>query len=129
MNSLRGWILILAVVSFAAGLAAGIVSMGTRLKSEPPHGPFDAYRARLVETFQLSPERDKALRTVLAAYQKDIEELESRHGAEILAAMEPDLRERGRYYRDLIQDKVLPEEQRPLFERLALGLPATPSRR
>jgi hypothetical protein len=129
VNSLRAWVLILAVVCFGAGLAAGVLSTATRLRAEPTPGPFDAYRARLVETFGLSPERDKALRTVLAAYQKDIEELQSRHGAEILAAMEPDLRERGRYYRDLIQDKVLPEEQRPLFERLALGLPATPSRR
>ena len=129
MNNLRVWVLILAVVCLGAGFAAGVVSSASRLHADTSSGAFETYRARLVETFALSPEREKALRRVLAAYQRDIDELQSRHGAEILAAMEPDLRERGRYYRALIQDNVLPEAQRPLFERLALGLPATPSRR
>jgi hypothetical protein len=34
------------------------------------------------------------------------------------------LRERGRYYRDLIRDRVLPPVQRERFDLLAQGLPA-----
>ena len=62
MSSTRLWILVLALTSFLAGSAAGLL-LGRRLA--PPaveRGPFSDYAALLVTRFDLEPER--ALRVV-----------------------------------------------------------------
>lgn len=126
MNSLRLWVLVLAVVSFAAGLATGVWGTAARLKPLAKAGPFDDYKVLLLREFPLSPEREGHLDTILAAYDRDIQAIEDRHMADTMSSMEQELEERGRYYRGLIQDRVLPENQRERFARMALGGPSNP---
>ena len=63
------------------------------------------------------------LETVLAAYARDIEDIQARRLADTMRLYGTELEDRGRYYRGLIKDRVLPEDQRERFEQLALGLP------
>ncbi len=119
MNDLRVWVGVLALTTFAAGVGVGVLFTARAYRAEAPAGPFAEYEALLGERFELSSERRKLLHSVLDAYRRDLEELRGRGEAESMKAMEPELRERGRYYRNLIQDKVLPETQRAEFERLA----------
>lgn len=116
MNSLRLWILVLSVTCFCAGGAAGalVAARATRPAAEP--GAFADYERDVVRAFALSPERARILHTVLASYQREIEQIKDLHLAETMTAMEPELSERGRWYRDLIRDKVLPPERRPEFD-------------
>ena len=128
MKSLRLWVVILTLVAFVGGGATGWLCGAGANRPEPPRGPFDDYQQRFVETFHLSAERARLLRVVLANYAKDIAEIKDRHMADVTSGMEPELSEKGRYYRDLIHDKVLPENQRAEFDALALGTPWTASR-
>ena len=123
MNNLRLWVVLLALVSFGAGAAAGIWGTAARLKPPAKTGPFEDYRRMLLTTFPLSPERGKHLETVLSAYAREIEGIQARRLADTMSLYGPELEERGRYYRSLIKDRVLPEDQRERFEQLALGLP------
>jgi len=119
VNDLRVWIGILALTAFAAGAGVGVWATARTFEAETPSGPFADYEALLCQRFELPPERKKLLHSVLDAYRRDMDEIRGRGEAESMKAMEPELRERGRYYRNLIQDKVLPENQRADFERLA----------
>lgn len=123
MNSLRFWVVLLALVSFGAGAAAGVVATAARLQPAAKAGPFEDYRRLLLAEFPLSAERAGHLETILAAYAKDIESIQARRMADTMTLYGPELEERGRYYRSLIKDRVLPESQRERFEQLALGLP------
>jgi hypothetical protein len=116
VTSLRTWGVVRALVTFLAGLASGMWTSALGFHPQAPRGAFADYRELLVETFHLSPEREQALGVVLASYQKEIEEIKDQHMAEYMSAMEPELRSRGRYYRDLIQNRVLPEERRAEFD-------------
>ena len=128
MTSLRFWILALVVVSFGAGVAAGaLVSAGVN-RAAPEPGPFAAFERDLGRTFGLSAERTRILHTVLLGYQREIEQMKDRSMADTMAAMEPELSERGRWYRDLIRDKVLPENRRAEFDGTAFVVPWTPGR-
>jgi hypothetical protein len=123
MKSLRLWAAILALVAFVAGAAMGWLTAVGWNRPPPTRGPFADYEQRLVDTFQLDEERARLLRVVLSNYAKDIEEIKDRHMAEFMSGMEPELREKGRYYDGLIHDKVLPENKRSEFDTLALGTP------
>ncbi len=125
MNNLRLWVVLLALVSFGAGAAAGIWGSAARLQPPAKLGPFDDYRRMLLQAFPLSSERAKHLETVLAAYAKDIDAIQARRMADTMTKYGSELEESGRYYRGLIKDRVLPEDQRERFEQLALGLPTT----
>jgi uncharacterized membrane-anchored protein YhcB (DUF1043 family) len=122
VNNPRFWIVLLALVSFGAGAAAGVWATANRLNPPAKVGPFEDYRRMLLETFPMSAERAQHLETVLSAYAKDIEAIQARRMADTMTLYGPELEERGRYYRSLIQDRVLPEDQRERFEQLALGL-------
>ncbi|MBI5362164.1 MAG: hypothetical protein HZA53_03230 [Planctomycetes bacterium] len=119
MKDLRIWALILALTAFAAGIGVGVWAAARRFHPETADGPFSDYEAMLARRFDLAPERRRLLHSVLDAYRRDVEEIRGRSEAQSMSAMEPELTERGRYYRNLIQDKVLPETQRAEFERLA----------
>jgi hypothetical protein len=41
-----------------------------------------------------------------------------------MSSIEPELRERGAFYRNLVRDQVLPAERRAEFDRLSRGFPA-----
>jgi hypothetical protein len=125
VNNLRFWIGVLALTCFAAGGGAGVWFGARAFRSEPAPGIFASYEEQLTRTFELSPERRRLLHSLLDAYRQDIDEIKDRRAAESMSAMEPELTERGRYYRSLIHDKVLPEARRAEFEHLA-SLTPTP---
>jgi len=122
VNNPRFWIVLLALVSFGAGAAAGVWATAAHLHPAPKVGPFESYRRMLLETFPMSAERAQHLETVLAAYAREIDGIQARRVADTMTLNGPELEERGRYYRSLIKDRVLPEDQRKRFEQLALGL-------
>lgn len=125
MTNLRLWVSILALTAFLAGLACGpfVSAWYFPPERQQASGPFAEYERLLSETFQLPPERRAPLGAILDQYRRDIESIKDRHMADYMTAMEPELRELGRVYREQIRDRVLPEAQRAAFNRLALGLP------
>ena len=112
MKLLHFWILLLSLVSGLVGFAAG------ELNDPDPNlanrGRFAAYSDRLTAEFGLSVEREAALRVVLDRYERELEDLKSRH----LSTLELEHVQLGDTYRDLIRDKVLPEDQRRAFDEL-----------
>lgn len=118
MRDLRGWIALLALTTFLAGGAAGILYARERFAPAPPKGPFADYQRLFDEHFELDPERQRILAGLLRNYRDDVERIRDRHTAQFLSAMEPELRERGLRYRNLIRDELLRPEQRAEFDRL-----------
>ena len=127
MNNPKLWVLILALVSFAGGVAGGTWFTAHLYREAPTPGVFAEYEQNLARAFELSPERTRLLHVVLANYQKEIDEIKDRHMADFMTAMEPELSSRGRYYRDLIQGRVLPDSQRSRFDLLMQGAPWPPT--
>lgn len=123
MSNPKLWVLILALISFSIGAAAATWVAAHSFRPPPERGPFAEYERGLVDTFALSPDRARLLHVVLANYQQEVEQIKDRHSADFMSAMEPELSARGRYYRDVIQGKVLPEHQRSKFDALAQGVP------
>jgi hypothetical protein len=123
----RPWIGLLSFTCAAAGVGVGVLV--ARWTAPPPPveaaGAFPDYERLLAERFELSPARREVLRVVLESYDADVDRIKDRHMADYMNSIEPELRERGRYYRDLIRDRVLPQEARATFDRLSLGIPAT----
>lgn len=117
MNLLRTWILLAVGVAFSAGLAAGILSQ--RLGQDPSEagGALGLYREALVQEFGLEPERERALFSVLDAYQRNLEDLQ----AEALASREAELVSLAEGIQRLIRDYVLPADQREHFDALCAG--------
>ena len=126
---LRGWITVMAVACLAAGAGAGVL-LG-RSMTPPPRvertGAFPDYERLMVQTFELSPERREALAAILASYEKELAWIKDRHMADYMSSIEPELRERGAFYRALVRDQVLPAERRAEFDRLSQGFPAETS--
>jgi hypothetical protein len=117
VTSVRLWILILSLVSFASGTAIGLLMGGLREPTVEP-GPFADYERMLVAEFGLSQERTRALRGILLEYHQDVEDLEAEHMNEYMSAIRRDLQELADRYETLIRDHVLPERQRERFDRL-----------
>jgi len=128
MIGLHGSITLLAVACLAAGAGGGVLAARSLAPRETPvqGGQFTDYEALLVQTFELSTDRREALHAVLASYESDLARIKDRHMADYLSSIEPELRERGRFYRELVRDRVLPEARRAEFERMAMG-PASPT--
>jgi len=122
---LRGWIAVLAIACLAAGAGGGVLAARSLAPREAPAraGTFAEYETLMAGQFALSTDRREALRAVLASYEADLARIKDRHMADYMSSIEPELRERGRFYRDLVRDRVLPEGQRAEFDRLSLGLP------
>ena len=128
MKSLRLWIALLALVSFAAGGAAGTLVAATAFRPAPATGPFTEYERELARTFQLSPERTALLHVLISGYQRDIDRIKSAHMTHTLSAMEPELATTGRWYREQIRDKVLPPGKQAEFDSPNLVSTWTPPR-
>ena len=123
MNSPRLWILILALVSFLAGVAAGLV--GGEYAHRDPVGERATgdFERRFSQEFDLDPEGRRLLGDLLASYHSEIGSIqlshEVRQAAEAHAQMEPRLREAGVRFRDDVRDMLLlTEAQRLEFDRL-----------
>ncbi|MFN0009665.1 MAG: hypothetical protein ACKVXR_17360 [Planctomycetota bacterium] len=128
MKSLRLWIVLLAVVCFVAGTAAGALATAASLRTPPEGGPFAAYERDLVATFSLSDERARLLRALLLGYERDIERIKAGRMAETMSAMEPELAARGRWYHEQIRDKVLPPGRQAEFDGPAFVSTWSPAR-
>ena len=120
MKDTRAWIALLALMSFLVGVASTVLHQ--RLTERPAErGPFSAYADRLVEQFELSPERAHHLRVVLRDYAQEVDRIRDARQLEFYATLEKELRPKGAEYNRIIRDVVLPPEQRPDFDRLVAG--------
>jgi hypothetical protein len=118
MSSTRLWIILLAVTSFLAGLAAGTLT-GARIGPRAPERrPYDDYAAMLVRTYEVPADRERHLRAFLEQYHRDLEELKARH----VAGAEPELIRLGETCRQRIRDYVLSGDARAAFDREARDL-------
>ncbi len=124
MRGVRPWIVVLMGVAFLAGLAAGVLSV--RAQEEEPQSPLGDYARLLEQEFHLSPERMVHLRTLLAAYEEEVNRVVREHEAAYRAALEPDLRPLNEEYDRLVRDLVLPPGQRRHFDELAAGMILNP---
>jgi hypothetical protein len=118
VNALRTWIGLLALVCFLAGLASGLLFAEREAAREPQRGPFADYQRLFASHFELDSERRRILAGLLQSYDEDIARIRDRHTAEFLSAMEPELRDRGLRYRNIIRNELLPEDDRAEFDRL-----------
>ncbi len=112
MSSARLWILILALTSFLAGAAGGVLGARRFAPPAPDPGPFADYWELMVETYDLPPDRARNLRAILSLYHDDLEELKSRQ----VESLEPELVRIGLTCRRRISDRVLTEAQRDQFD-------------
>lgn len=127
MKDLRGWITVMAVACLAAGAGAGVLvgrSFAPPARVERA-GAFPDYQRLMVQTFALSPERREALGAILGAYEKELAGIKDRHMADYMSSIEPELRARGGFYRNLVRDQVLPADRRAEFDRLSSISPAS----
>ena len=76
------------------------------------------YERAFIDQFELDPERQRLLAGLLDHYNREIEEIRNRYAAENHREMEADLRRAGLEYRELLRQRLLPEQQRPKFDRL-----------
>ena len=120
MSSVRLWILILALTSFLAGTAGGVLGARRLTPPAPERGPFADYAELLVEAHDLPRDRARNLRVILALYHDDLEELKSRQ----VESLEPEIVRAGLTCRRRISEFVLTEAQRTRFDGAeALPLP------
>jgi hypothetical protein len=130
MSSTRFWIVLLAVTSFLAGMAGGVLAGIHVAPKAVERGPYDDYAAILAATYDIPPERERHLRAFLERYHRDLEDLKDRH----VADAEAELIRLGEICRQRIRDYVLTETDRASFDRVArdlvtqdsLSWPATP---
>jgi len=118
MNDARLWIVLVAIVSFLAGSAAGILT--ARVRATPPAAGWPAYAEWIGSEFELDPERRQALRVLLDQYATELESRRRAHAARIHAELEPELHELAVRYEAYIRDHVLPPSQRARFDALSL---------
>jgi predicted nuclease with TOPRIM domain len=123
MKSERLWVLVLALTTFCAGLAAGVLLSFGRAPAQESR-PFAGYESRLTEAFDLDEERVENLRYILEDYEDQIDALKERN----IAALDPELVKIGLDHRELIRTWVVPEHHRQEFDLWVGGLPVLPSR-
>lgn len=117
MTRLLAWIGLLALLSFGAGLATGILSERHAQGPQEPGGALGHYREALIEAFELSPERERGLRVVLEAYGDAVDEIEARG----LAQYRRELTQEGRLCLDRVRNSVLAPADRERFDAWCEG--------
>jgi len=122
MGSERFWIVCLALVSFLAGGAAGVLWAIDRAPVRE-RLPLDGYAEHMAREFGLSPEQRQDLRTILDIYHADIEDLKVRQ----MGGAEDELVKLGLTCRDRIRKWVLTSDERARFDRLTGPLPDLPA--
>lgn len=120
MRSERMWVMVLALTTFFAGLAAGVL---LSFRGDRVERPLGAYEQRMTEAFDLDEERVRNLRWILRDYQEKIDALKESN----IAALDGELVKIGRNHRELIRNKVVPEHHRQQFDLWVGGLPVLPS--
>jgi len=115
MSGVRFWIVLAAVVSFLAGLAAGV--LWARSDDKAPTSGWGAYAERLADEYDLAPERRGSLRILLDEYAIEVANKRRAYESRILNQIEPDLRELAARYDTYIRDFVLPPGQRAQYDQ------------
>lgn len=118
MSGARGWILLLALVTFLAGLAAGWTGAELSREQAPGSSAFGPYERELVRAFDLDADRQRLLAGLLDHYNREIEEIQNRYTAEVRQDMERELLRVGRDYRGHLRDHLLPPDRRAEFDAL-----------
>lgn len=114
MSGARLWIVLSAIVSFLAGLAAGVLF--ARSGEKGPTSGWAAYAERFADDYDLAPERRSSLRILLDEYASEMANKRRAYESRILNQIEPDLRELGARYETYIRDFVLPPGQRAQYD-------------
>lgn len=122
LRGLRAWLLVLVIVSFTCGAAAG--RLWTLYASAPVErvGAFPDYSEQLSRHFDLSEARRRYLGVILENFQNEERRLEERHLQEFRSSNEPEFRALGLEYDRYIRDHVVPPARRAEYDRLALHL-------
>ena len=116
MNGLRLWIILLAAVSFLAGIPAGVLLADGLRPAPDPEGSFADYALLLEREFDLTEERSLVLRAVLTDYEQSLDAVRSRQ----LHAFEDEIVRLGRLCRDRIRNQLLPPgDARDRFDQLS----------
>jgi hypothetical protein len=119
MESERLWALLLAVVCFLAGAAAGILfALSAGIDRRVEAGPFAAYEALLVQRFDLDGTRRQDLHYFLDSYHGEVENLKARK----VRALEPELIQAGQTCLSRIRRYVIPREKLGEFDALCVGV-------
>jgi hypothetical protein len=118
VNGTRLWLLLFAVVAFLAGFGSGLYASERAHRADEQVGAFGPFEQAFVQEFELDPERQRLLAQLLDHYNREAEAILARHAARNHMEMEPELRRAGLEYRALVRDRLLPESQRPKFDRL-----------
>ena len=125
-NYPRFWVVLLAALSFLAGLTGGrwmAQSHATSLHRDRSGGELAGYETLLVQQFELSGERARCLRVLLQDYETRVARVQERHLAQTISAFEPELAQLSEDTEKIIRDQVLPPAQRAAFDRLSEPLP------
>lgn len=118
MSSTRVWLIVLAGVCFLAGFGTGIYASERSQRLEAQARAFGDFERAFAAEFELDPGRRRLLAELLDHYNRETEAIRDRYAAENHMEMEPELRRAGLEYRALVRDRLLPEAQRPKFDRL-----------
>jgi len=118
LSSVRLWVLVLTVVAFLGGLGTGFLVAERARRAEAQASVFGDFERAFSEQFDLDPVRQRLLADLLDHYNRETRAIRDRYAAENHREMETDLRRAGIEYRQLVRDRLLPEHQRPEFDRL-----------
>ncbi len=118
MSGTRLWLLLLTGVAFLAGFGSGMYASERSHRASQLDGAFGDFERAFVQEFDLDPERQRLLARLLDHYNRETEAILERYASENHMGMEPDLARAGLEYRATVRDRLLPEPQRPKFDRL-----------
>ncbi len=118
MTQTRLWILLLTLVAFLAGTGSGLFLAERGARQERLQTEFGEFERAFVSEFSLDPDRQRLLAGLLDHYNREKQQIKDHYASLNLQEMEPDLRRVGLEYRSHLRDRLLPESQRPKFDRL-----------
>lgn len=122
MRDPRLWAVILAVVWFASGFAAGTLVSAR----EPEAGPDVRYAAELADHFDLPEHRRRELLRVLEQARLERAEIRRQHAGLFREATEPRFRSVDQRAQDIIRNKIIYPRHRAEFDRLMASDPTDP---
>jgi hypothetical protein len=118
LSSTRLWVLVLAAVAYLAGIGSGVIISDRSHRHAAVAGAVGEFERAFIKQFDLDQERQRLLAGLLDHYNRNTQEIKDRYAAENHREMEGDLRRVGTDYRELLRERLLPEHQRPKFDRL-----------
>lgn len=118
MNSLKLWIVLLALVAFLCGLGTGLYVAEREARAAALDQEFGEFERKFVAAFELDTRHQRLLAGFLDHYNREAQEIKDHYAAQNHQEMEPKLRRLGLEYRAILRDRLLSASQRPKFDRL-----------